>query len=496
MPARPAAPADPSASWPPHAVAPRLGARRRSAAWLLDGPGWTWLRLAVDLLMLALAVGAALVGAHAAHVPLEYRGVLFAYPPLVIALLALRGMYRRKLRIFVLEGLPTVVSAISIGAMLLLAAAVITSPPAKPAPLLARAWLFGVLYVGGGRVLLAFCQNEARRRGLLGKPALIVGAGVVGAHVARRLEAHPEYGLLPAGYLDADPPPVSEVQDRRAPILGGPEDLAEVARRTGAAHVILAFSSTPDRGLVPLVRECDELGMEVWLVPRLFDSLNERVALEHLGGMPLLGLRAVDPKGWHFAFKHGFDRLGSALALLALAPLLLVLALAVRAGSPGPVFFRQRRVGRDGQVFDLLKFRSMRPARRDPSFSPAAGSAPGGIEGEDRRTVVGRWLRRTSLDELPQLINVARGEMSLVGPRPERPEFVELFRQDVDRYGDRHRVKSGITGWAQVHGLRGQTSIADRVEWDNYYIENWSLWLDARILVLTLLAVLRAGDDA
>jgi lipopolysaccharide/colanic/teichoic acid biosynthesis glycosyltransferase len=154
--------------------------------------------------------------------------------------------------------------------------------------------------------------------------------------------------------------------------------------------------------------------------------------------------------------------------------------------------FRQRRVGRDGREFDVLKFRTMRqPPAPGSSFEPLAGLAPGGVEGLDRRTSVGRLLRELSLDELPQLINVLRGNMSLVGPRPERPEYVERFLRDVARYEDRHRVKSGITGWAQVHGLRGQTSIVDRVEWDNYYIQNWSLRLDLRILAMTIAEVLR-----
>jgi lipopolysaccharide/colanic/teichoic acid biosynthesis glycosyltransferase len=171
------------------------------------------------------------------------------------------------------------------------------------------------------------------------------------------------------------------------------------------------------------------------------------------------------------------------------------IALTVRITSPGPVVFRQRRVGRDGTVFDLYKFRSMRMPRPDAGgFRPDTGSAPGGVEGDDRRTAIGRLLRRTSLDELPQFFNVLRGEMSLVGPRPERPEFVELFESDIRRYGDRHRVKSGVTGWAQVHGLRGQTSLADRVEWDNYYIEHWTLGLDLKILALTVLAVLRSAE--
>jgi exopolysaccharide biosynthesis polyprenyl glycosylphosphotransferase len=279
-------------------------------------------------------------------------------------------------------------------------------------------------------------------------------------------------------------------------VLGAPADLEHVVSDRGVEHVILAFSRDRDQTLVPIVRRCDELGLQVSLVPRLYEGINERVALDHLGGLPLLALRAVDPKGWQFDIKHSFDRLASALILAVLSPLLLAVAVGVKLSSPGPVMFRQRRVGRDGQVFDILKFRSMRARPKGAgSFSPEEGSAPGGVEGEDRRTPFGRFIRRTALDELPQLLNVVRGEMSLVGPRPERPEFVSLFDDDIDRYGDRHRVKSGITGWAQVNGFRGQTSLADRVEWDNFYIENWSLWLDVKILLLTIVAVVRRPPE-
>ena len=173
------------------------------------------------------------------------------------------------------------------------------------------------------------------------------------------------------------------------------------------------------------------------------------------------------------------------------------LALAVRLDSPGPILFRQRRVGLDGQEFDVLKFRTMRvgPPPTANGFRPEPGCAPGGVEGDDRRTSLGRLLRRTSLDELPQLLNILRGEMSLVGPRPERPEFVAEFEREIPRYGDRLRVRCGLTGWAQVHGLRGQTSLEDRVEWDNFYIEHWSLWLDVKILVMTVAALFRPAED-
>jgi lipopolysaccharide/colanic/teichoic acid biosynthesis glycosyltransferase len=188
--------------------------------------------------------------------------------------------------------------------------------------------------------------------------------------------------------------------------------------------------------------------------------------------------------------KHTADRVVAALLLLAVGLLLLVIALLVKLTSSGPILFRQRRVGLGGHEFDVLKFRTMRVSDTS-EFVPATGMAPGGVEGADRRTAIGRYLRATSLDELPQLINVLRGDMSLVGPRPERPEFVALFAREIHRYTDRHRVKPGLTGWAQVNGLRGQTPIATRVEFDNHYIENWSLRFDLRVLLLTLPEVLR-----
>jgi lipopolysaccharide/colanic/teichoic acid biosynthesis glycosyltransferase len=186
----------------------------------------------------------------------------------------------------------------------------------------------------------------------------------------------------------------------------------------------------------------------------------------------------------------------AAVLIVLLSPLLLLTAAAVRLTSRGPVLFRQCRVGLDGQVFNLLKFRSMRGHEAELGFELPPGLAPGGIEGEDRRTAVGRIIRRAFIDELPQLFNVVRGEMSLIGPRPERPEFVARFAGQVKRYGDRHRVRSGITGWAQVNGLRGQTSLAERIELDNYYIDNWSFALDLKIGLLTLATVLTAhGRD-
>jgi len=450
--------------------------------------------------MLCLAVAAALLGADEAGVRADLSSI-WAFPPLVIGLLALRGMYRNKLRVQMLDEAGHVVGATSVAAMIIIAVSAFTTNAGEHAELLARVWVFGMLYVGGSRVVLGLTQRRARIERLIGKPTLIVGAGRVGAQVERRLEEQPELGLRPVGYVDARPPSQELVPGRRAPVLGGPSELPQVVAETGAEHVVLAFLSSrgSDAKLVPLVRQCDELGLEVSLVPRLWESINIRAALEHIGGMPLFRLHTVKPKGWQFALKHGLDRLMAAALILLLSPLLIGVTLAVRFSSPGPIFFRQRRIGRDGRPFDLLKFRSMRIAQDPgPTGTPSVllpeDTAPGGVEGADRRTPIGKFIRRSSIDELPQLFNVLLGEMSIVGPRPERPEFVELFERRIDRYDDRHRVKSGITGWAQVHGLRGKTSLSDRIEWDNYYIENWSLWLDFKILLMTITAVLKTAE--
>jgi exopolysaccharide biosynthesis polyprenyl glycosylphosphotransferase len=500
---------------------------------LLEGPGWSVLRPTVDCSLLCVAVVLALGGLHATLHISTVRAPLLALPPLTILLLYLRGLYRTRLRALILDGLAPVVSAVSVAAMAVAMIGQFANGQVPSESIWVHAWLYALLAVGAGRIALASAQRLARSRGAIGRPVLIVGAGLVGAQVARRLEDHPEYGLSPVGFLDDDPRPLAEVGGRDVPVLGTAEDLDEIVRRTGVKNLIVAFSSVADARVSRLIQRCQELGIEVSVVPRMFDTINNRVGYDTVGGLPLMSFTTVNPRGLQFALKHAFDRVFALLLLVLLAPVLLLTALVVRLSSPGPVLYRQRRVGRDGTLFDLYKFRSMHideldrldrgqadielahadaneplaGAARELAATPLSGdditafefmlgadTAPGGVEGTDRRTLIGRVLRRTSLDELPQLINVLRGEMSLIGPRPERPEFVELFRQDIARYGDRHRVKSGITGWAQVHGLRGQTSLAERVEWDNYYIAHWSLGLDLKIIALTFGALLRNAE--
>jgi exopolysaccharide biosynthesis polyprenyl glycosylphosphotransferase len=470
--------------------------------WLLEGSGWRVLRPTIDFLWLCFAVVVAQGGVHATLHPSPTRAPLLGFPAIVMLLFYLRGLYRTRLRALVLDGIVPVISAVSIGAMAVAVLGLFLNSHAPSQSMAITAWLVALLGVGAGRIVLSFAQRWARARRLVGKPVLIMGAGVVGAQVARRLESHPEYGLAPIGFLDEDPRSIAEVGGRDLPVLGTVEDLDETVSRTGVRNLIVAFSSVADERVSRLIQRCQELGVEVSVVPRMFDTINNRVGYDTVGGLPLMSFTTVDPRGVQFAIKHALDRVLALLFVIGLSPVLLLSALFVRLSSSGPVLFSQRRVGRDGKSFDLYKFRSMRmhdghlddDRASSLEFLLGGDTAPGGVEGDDRRTPVGRFLRRTSLDELPQLLNVLRGEMSLIGPRPERPEFVELFKQDIVRYGDRHRVRSGITGWAQVHGLRGQTSLAERVEWDNYYIANWSLGLDVKILALTFVALLRNAE--
>ena len=472
------------------------------AQWWQDGTLLAIMRPGTDFLLLYAALAIALGGVHEMAVINRVRAPLLLLPPTVTLLTCARGLYRAHLRTPLGGGFVVIVAAVSVATMIVAQIALVLNGQLPAVQAWTRAWLFSTIALVLCRVLLVVGQRWARKHGLMRRPVLIIGAGVVGAQIARRLETHPEYGLAPVGFLDDDPRSVVEVGGRPVPVIGSVEELDVAVASTGIKNLIVAFSSVADARVSRLVQRCQELDIDVSVVPRMFDTINSRIHYDIVAGLPILSFDTVDPKGAQFAVKHALDRILAIVLLLVFSPVMLLAAIAVHLSSPGPVLFTQRRVGRDGTAFNFYKFRSMRQSTPRPpegAFGNLASrevgdSAPGGIEGEDRRTAVGSFLRRRSIDELPQLFNVLRGEMSIVGPRPERPEFVERFRQDVHRYGDRHRVKSGITGWAQVRGLRGQTSLAERVEWDNYYIAHWSLGLDLKILVMTVAALVHDAE--
>jgi exopolysaccharide biosynthesis polyprenyl glycosylphosphotransferase len=372
-----------------------------------------------------------------------------------------------------------------------------------------RFWLLAATMTGAGRLTVNGAQALLRRGAPTGRAnTLIVGAGRVGHLAAKRLLDEPALGMRPIGFLDKDPlgPRPDAETHVTLPVLGASYDLEQVVREHDVEYVLVAFSTAPSHVVLDMVRRCWALGVSVMLVPRLYEVEGKRARTEHLGALPVVTLSPADPRGWQFTGKYVADRIVAALALLIVAPLFAVVALAILITSGRPILFRQRRVGRDGHVFEMLKFRTMRGTPEvggelDAEWAAIAtgmGPTPDvGAEAvtDDRRTGLGSLLRKLSIDELPQLWNVLRGDMSIVGPRPERVHYVELFEQAIYRYPDRHRVKSGLTGWAQVNGLRGETSLADRIEWDNFYIENWSPWLDLKIILKTIPA-LAAGRGA
>ena len=454
---------------------------------------WSHLSLATDGAMLAaaLVVGGAWARATSSSFSLSWALFLLV---LTLACVNRRHLHRPPLHLRVIDTLAAVLLATALAISVTVTLRVLLSASDGIGPETVKLGALAAIFVGAGRVALTFQERRARRLGFSGSRALIVGAGEVGRRLAKRLVETPEFGLHPVGFLDKEPLEARE-DDVPLAVLGASWDFDRIVEEQGVEDVVFTYSNAPADVYLRLVKRAQELGLRTSVVPRLFEKTTEATSLASLGGLPLATGHARHPKGWEFGAKYAVDRALAVSALVVFAPLYGILALAVLISLGRPIFYRQERVGLDGKRFAMLKFRSMHPPdpthNEESTFVLPDGTAPGGVEGDDRRTRVGMIIRAFSLDELPQLVNVAKGEMSFVGPRPERPEFVEQFELRIRGYGDRHRVKSGITGWAQVHGLRGQTSIADRAEWDNYYIENWSLWLDLKIVLLTAAADLR-----
>jgi exopolysaccharide biosynthesis polyprenyl glycosylphosphotransferase len=394
----------------------------------------------------------------------------------VAVALAVAGLYRARLQFSVLDDLPRMVLAV---------AAVVTggawlASPGGPVPgtvvSVPVTWA-GVMLaaVVSGRVAGYRFLRRHRRRSP-GRATILLGCGGVAVRLAEALRADRAYGLAPVGFIGPHPltpPPM--------PVLASAAGLAKAVARYKPLHLIVAFPAGSDADLVSTLRECRRAGVTVHVVPRLFELAAGRGGTELVNGIPLVRLRPEPAQMRRWAIKRLIDICGAVLGLILLAPVLLGCAIAVlcESGRHG-VLFRQERIGRDGKPFTILKFRSLTPS------SDAESAIKWNINTDPRLGRVGKLLRFSSLDELPQLVNVLRGEMSLVGPRPERPYFVEEFRRTCAGYPDRHRVPAGITGWAQIHGLRGDTSIEDRVRFDNHYIEHWSLGLDVKILLRTV----------
>jgi exopolysaccharide biosynthesis polyprenyl glycosylphosphotransferase len=430
-----------------------------------------------------------------------------AFSLAVLSLLALRGAYSAPyLRADLLDDLGSVLAAVLLALMALISAGVLLGANAEAAREVALHSGYAAAFLILGKICLASVLGHPSHRHRMSRPTLIFGAGRLGNLVARRLLSNCRVGLDPVGFLDGDPLALPGTS-AALPVLGGPRDIDRIVAGYRIEHLLVCFSSASHELILSVVRRCWELGVSVSVVPRLYELQGDRAPVSRLGGIPIVSVASARSSGIAITVKYALDRVVAAVTLIAFAPVLAAIAFGIKASTGGPVFFGQPRVGRDGRHFMLWKFRTMTGTPESDGQANAEWVAavlsgqwssvtgdPGVRLSPDRTTRFGHWLRRCALDELPQLWNVLRGEMSLIGPRPEQVPYVERFEQAVYRYRDRERVKSGITGWAQVNGLRGDTSLADRVEWDNYYIENWSPWLDVKILLKTI-AVLWRGDE-
>jgi len=457
--------------------------------------------VATDCAALAIVAGVLILlsptPSPTGRIPSEPAVWSLAFSLAVLVLAAVRGDFRAPMRPELAEVLRQVVGTTTAAAIAVMMARVILANDAYVAAETIRHWLVSLPFLIGLRSALLWREARFRRQGERLAPTLIVGAGQVGQRVAARLLDEPEIGLRPVAFLDKTEQPGAQL-----PIHLFAEDLDAIVQRYGIRHAILGFAYGGDTAMPDLARRLWAHGVSVKVVPRLFELGGERTVLAFLGAMPVAVIQPIRPNGWRMRTKYGLDRVVAALTLVALAPLLALIALAVRTSLGAPVLFRQARCGNDCRRFEMLKFRTMHMATEDEQEADAAWAsahlgvpAPDAITAPvDRSTRLGNFLRRTSLDELPQLWNVVRGDMSLIGPRPERVAYAEAFGLTVRRYDDRHRVKSGLTGWAQVSGLRGKTSLEDRVEWDNHYIEHWSPWLDMKIVLLTLPQLLRRAE--
>ena len=441
----------------------------------------TLLRYGVRPLLGALDVSA-FVLAVAVTGPL--RGLHLVLLALTLALFASAGLYRPRLSLSVLDDLPALVGRPLAAAAVTTTADVALHPQRAVGGLLITAAVMaaGIVVL---RVLGYTVVRRCRRDGVVAHPTLVLGAGRVGGHVAQVLLDHPEYGLRPVGFLDSDP--LLDETERPIPLLGGTDVLAHVIVEFGVHNVIVAFGSAPESQLVDVIRTCDRLETEIFFVPRLFELASAGRDTDQVWGLPLVRLRRAAFRSPSWRLKRVLDLVVAGIASVLLLPIMVVCALAVRLEGGKGIFFSQERVGLDGEAFRVWKFRSLRPADENDS------QTTWNVAHDARVGPVGRLLRKTSLDELPQLWNILRGDMSVVGPRPERPHFASRFAESFPRYHHRHRVPVGLTGWAQVHGLRGDTSIEDRARFDNYYIENWSLWTDLKIVVRTVGHVVRGS---
>jgi exopolysaccharide biosynthesis polyprenyl glycosylphosphotransferase len=410
----------------------------------------------------------------------SYLGMLGIQISSVLVVFFFYGMYREQRARPLVDEAAAISGAVSIGTLIGIA---VTSFVFKNSMLeldysrgmVIYAWMLTIVLAIAAHTVHRRLSEWLREHGWAEIRVIVVGSGEVGQMIVQKLLHSPGMGYRIVGVVNG--PGAKLVHG--VPVLGRVDQLTYLIREHEVDEVIIGEPEASHQELLRLISLCERGRVSIKIFPDLFQIMANEISIGDLNGLPLLNVRDIALSGFRLQIKRAMDILGAVVGLIVLSPVLLLIGLIIKLDSPGPVFYAQERMGLDAKPFWIIKFRSM--------CQDAEADGPGWTVKDDPRcTRAGAWLRRTNLDELPQLINVLFGEMSLVGPRPERPIYVERFERSIPRYMDRHRIKTGITSWAAVNDLRGDTSIAERTKYDLWYIENWSLMLDIKILLRTI----------
>jgi Undecaprenyl-phosphate glucose phosphotransferase len=412
---------------------------------------------------------------------LDYAGLLIVQVLAVVTVAFWSRRYHLVRAVSRIDEFYAVFGIVSIGTMMSVAVSTLLFKNLEldfPRVLIIYAWLLTIVLMTLGRILYHAITAGLQARGHGRDRVLIVGTGDIGQLILEKIAGSPNLGYHVVGFV-AQPGADQTIGQLNAPLLGSTDELPNLIDDNQIDEVIIALPEASHTEILELISKCSRASLSIKVFPDVFQIIASQVTIDDLGGLPLLSVRDVRLRGWRVAVKRLVDLLLSSIFLVLLSPFMFFVAILIKLESPGSVFYAQERMGLDARPFAMIKFRSMR--------HDAEANGPGWTTLDDpRRTRLGTLLRKLNVDELPQLINVLIGDMSLVGPRPERPIYVEEFKRTIPRYMERHKEKAGLTGWAQVNGLRGDTSIEERTKYDLWYIENWSLLLDFKILIRTV----------
>ena len=409
----------------------------------------------------------------------DYLVALVFVSPIWIFIFAITGHYRKRMP-SMFDRMYELFKGLFLGALVILATSFFYRTGSFSRLVLGIGCIFSVFILGFLRETVYRLEKYYLKRGVISKRALFIGDGPRGLELFRKLSNQPQWGINPIGFA-AD-------HELSYPVLGEISQVDEVIRTNYIDLVVFNLPHDNQDFIIDFVMKSENLKLEYMISPDIMGLMTFNSEAGQIDGIPVLRWGRTPIEGYPRTLKRIFDFMASAFGIVLISPILIGLAIAVKLDSRGPVLFKQRRVGRNGRDFMMLKFRSMRVDTANPS---GAGWT---VKDDPRRTKVGIFIRKYNLDELPQLFNVLFGDMSLVGPRPEQPGYVEKFKDDIPRYFQRHKVKSGVTGWAQVNGFRGDTSITERTKYDLYYVENWSLVFDIKIIFLTLKNILKSPN--